>query len=141
MSTTTTEQVCEKCNGTGQYIVDVNHRNGGSSSTHLCECRRQLPPRYGKVYWWTNGTVHSEDFGDSVLLRAYASIDREVPISEDNYVLHRTQDNRHFNNGLTLEVDTCQAPASVVRDFAAWLLKLSDKMDELDRPIPDEVTR
>lgn len=132
---------CPKCNDTGEIVIREQHSHGASIATNLCECRRGLPRRHGKVSWWDSEVVYEEKFRvcDGVLLDSRVSISRELPVSADNFPLHRTNDNSRFSNSIAIEIDCTIAPSDMLREFAAFLLKMADKSDELDQPYPDEV--
>lgn len=142
--------MCDKCNDTGKIVNETGpgpvcdvgggytiQRTGGSASD-LCECRKSLPPRHGKARWWQCETVYSESmttcdgFG-----QVNVTISREVPISEDNYRLHRTVENAYFSCTPTVEIESGPALTSgALRDIAAFLIRMAAKTDELDQPHP-----
>lgn len=115
---------CAKCQGQGAY------------GTRLCDCRKALPPREGRVAWWTLERVFSVDVSipvghDSVSI----SVDAEVPISAENYRVHRhgnryypTLIELHGGGDLTLHACTARALARALLDAA----QAAERIDEAD---------
>lgn len=147
--------VCGKCNDKGSIgthttadpskVADlgggVTVHDGGSYMTSLCECRQSLPPRYGKARWWTLETVHEETWtSPGGLTAATVTIDREVPVSDDNYRLHRTRDNCYFSVTPRVEIESGpdMTPDSLA-ELAAFLSRMADEAKRADEFYPDEV--
>lgn len=66
------------------------------------------------------------------------SFSREVPISDDNFTLHRTAENCHFSVTPRVEIECGPAMTSGnLREIAAFLLRMADKCDDLDKPVPE----
>lgn len=138
-----------KCGGKGSYGVTtppgpempfgdgLTIQQMEGYATHLCVCRLSLPPRDGKAKWWTRGKTHSETFkGTADCLSVTVSIRPELPVSEDNYPLRRTRDNAYYPASLSMEIDGDPLLSSDLRDLAAFLVRMADKADEIDR-VPD----
>lgn len=125
--------VC-RCNGTGQ----IGHDFQGGFTTELCPCRRSLPRRYGRARWWSIETVHADSIELDGLHHVGINVTCEVPISEDNYPLHRTAENSHFRVLADIDADDARMLTSDnLRELAAWLVTKADRMDELDQPYPE----
>lgn len=97
------------CDGTGRIqVIERDDREvpignglilgmGTSWTTRLCECRKSLAPRDGEARWWSSKTVYSESWASSVHQHsAEITVQAEVPVSEDNYVLKRTPENAYY---------------------------------------------
>lgn len=108
----------------------------GGYSTELCQCRRDLPRRFGKASWWWCESVAGETMETGGGLGTVSvHFSREIPISEDNYPLHRTADNCYFSVTPRVEVDCGPAmTADDLRQIAAMFMRMADKCDELDKP-------
>lgn len=139
-----------KCGGTGEIVIELATTtqpmaDGGSvvsggSSTSLCECRRRLPRRHGKVSWWTWADPVSWSFAAAGQwwLKATVTTKQEMPVSEDGYPLHRTLNNAHFNTGASIEIDGEALTSDDLREFAKFLTECADKIDAMDKPVSDE---
>lgn len=133
-------EVC-RCNGTGAMSESEQHADHGQYMTSLCACRRNLPRRDGSVSWWTCESKTwkwcDDIFGpgkgwQTVVVTA----SRELPISEDNYPLHRTTANSYMRASISIEQDGERfLTVDQVRDYANWLLKVVDEIDEYDTPV------
>lgn len=115
---------------------------GGGFSSRLCDCRKNLPPRAGEAWWWSSRdeTIAELQF---VMFdeQAVVSLAVEVPISKDNYVVHRRGDNVYYPVSVQLHVSSDELnwlfPAEA-RALAAALIKAADRADELDGPLAEE---
>jgi hypothetical protein len=131
-----TNEQCSKCNGSGEivHLYKASPKHLVGHSTALCECRASLPRRFGKMSWWTDEALPDEHYEDTWLVEVTAHITREIPVSEDNYALHRTKDNQHFPPVVELDFTNAKFMAAhMVRGLATWLNKLADTMDEYDK--------
>jgi hypothetical protein len=142
-----------RCDGSGKisykHVDDRQYEIGegliaGPWTTwgsHLCECRRELPPREGQARWWTTETVYSSDWSSSVFREtAEITVQAEVPVSEDNYVVHR-RGNRYYPCSVDLNVSSKDLHflfPEEARELARMLVEAADKCDEIDLPDCDE---
>lgn len=140
---------CPKCDN-GKTVEnlqpgpEIRLQTGGSIQhtggfiTHLCECRKSLPPRHGKAQWWSCETIEGGTL-DLNLGEVVVTFSREVPISEDNYLVHRTEENCCYRVTADVQIDLGPVGTSAtLREVAAFLLKMADKCDELDAPHPSD---
>lgn len=134
--------ICTKCSGKGSIGHESKDATGNVTiyTTELCECRRSMPRRYGKASWWHKEIVYTDSLtlvNDELVI----TVDRELPITEGNYPVHRTAENCYFQPLAEISVDEYGLrlrTADDLRELAAWLVKTADKMDELGQPYPDE---
>lgn len=141
MSTTETTRPdalgCGKCQN-GRRTFDIRDAISVASTAELCECRKDLPRRHGIAAWWTTEQVGGDHYEDSMLLEVTASISRELPVSADNYPLHRTTDNCYYPAMVALEFhNSVMLHDTMLRDLAAWLGKLADKLEAMDEPVAE----
>lgn len=136
---------CPNCNGTGQIRHHSKDQIGGLAEvttewTTLCECRASLPSRHGKVSWWTYGKPRTVDMTTADgLTDVSLTWTPELPVSADNYPLHRTLDNAHFVGTISIEVDNGPALTSDgLREIAAFLVRVADDIEKWDEPVADE---
>lgn len=132
------ERICVLCAGTGQMRTMSEERGLGwaseTHSSHLCPCRQALPARDGPAAWWSSETVFSGE-ASTLLGDVYeVSVRAEVPISEDNFRVHR-RGNRYYPtlvdlNGTTLTPENA-------RELALLLLSASDAADTVDKADTD----
>jgi hypothetical protein len=121
------------CNGTGRLLI---HESDAISST-ICPCRMNLQPREGKVAWWTTESMKSMDWKSPTGSSASAVIERERPISEENYKLIRTEENVYFPAMANVQLD-CASYGMVsedLRELAKWLNEVADEVDRIDAEI------
>lgn len=130
---------CSICNGTGCAKHHAKNSDGSSESywTTPCECRTNLPRREGKAAWWTSDKSYSESITTEC---EYCTVDicltPELPISEDNYPLLRTQENCYWPCGIGIEWEGDSVLLSDdLRALAAFFTKMADKADELNKPV------
>jgi hypothetical protein len=147
----TTEQIepCG-CDGTGriQYIdrEPENTRKplgdglyAGPSTTHgtlLCECRRALEPRDGEATWWSSKLIYEAEW-DALVFEPHAevSVMAEVPISADNYVLHRTRENAYWPCSVAVDLSDPEMHwlfPDEARELARLLIEAADAADAYD---------
>ena len=143
---------CE-CGGTGK--IDYVHREPESAAresggviigpattygSRLCECRRTLEPREGEARWWESETVYEAEWSAEVFeLGAEIVVKAEVPISEDNYRLVRSDENRYWPCSVDVELYRGKATASFpglwsheARDLAAKLIAAAEAVEAID---------
>ena len=141
---------CETCGGDGKLVHRTDHSGepwrdiggglqigGGLSITsELCECRKSLPPRDGEARWWTSRTETIAQLQFVMFEeQAVVSLTPEVPVSEDNYVVHRTGENFYYPVSVELRVTSSELRwlfPDEARALAAALVKAADRADELD---------
>lgn len=152
---TTTEITTEPllpcgCDGSGaiRYIerdhpdtnVPIGHGlhigPGATWGTNLCECRNALPPREGKARWWTSKVIHESEWAGSVF-EPYAeiSVRGEVPISDENYVLIRSEDNFYYPTSVSVDFSSAELHwlfPDEARDLAQKLIAAADAADAYD---------
>lgn len=127
------------CNGKGSVSQTEHYGDGGGQYvTSLCKCRRDLPRRDGKVRWWSCDTPKVWKWSDSLdWIHVRVTATRELPVSEDNYPLRRTADNAYMCASVHITRDGDRFLGSdIVREYARWLLKTADEIDEYDAVAP-----
>lgn len=111
------------------------------SGTRLCECRKSLAPRDGEARWWTTETVYSGQWESTVFEhQATIKVDVEIPVSEDNYVLHR-RGNRYYPTTIDLDfsIDWFHSLfPDEARELARLLNEAADAADAIDEPDADK---
>ena len=144
-----------RCDGSGKISYRIDHSDepwrdiggglqiggGVSYTTELCGCRRSLPPRDGDARWWSSRTENIEDiqllmFDEQVRVQLAV----EVPIDEENYVVHRRGDNVYHPVSVQLHVTSNELNwlfPDEARAIAAALVRAADRADELDGPLAD----
>lgn len=148
------ESTCDKCNDTGTLrheigpiMPPVDMGNGvtlesmGGLMSSLCECRKSLPPRHGKAAWWNTEDRLSETYKTIVSDEIHATVNLEVPISIDNYRVHRTRDNAYYPAAITLDLPADNVTFHTVEDlrgFAAFLIKIADQAEKIEEFVPEE---
>lgn len=141
------------CDGTGKIVRRIDHSaepwrdiggglqigGGFSITSELCACRKDLEPRDGEASWWASRT---ETVGQLQFLmfdeQAEVSLAVEVPISDDNYVVHRRGDNVYYPVSVQLHVTSAELNwlfPDEARALAAALVKAADRAEELDGPL------
>lgn len=135
-----TEAVVCKCNGTGRLTYHHKHEpiqadgyriEGSTSGSHLCPCRQVLEPRAGEAAWWTLETVHHE-FWQGGLCSAEFTVQAEVPVSKDNYKVHR-RGNRYWPTSVDVDHEPLRfIDGDEAQQFAAALKRAADKAAEID---------
>jgi hypothetical protein len=148
---------CE-CDGSGKIVRRTDHSDqpwrdiggglqiggGFSITSELCACRKDLEPRDGEASWWSTRkeTVAQLQF-DMFDEQAVVSLDVEVPISDDNYIVHRRGDNVYYPVSVRLHVTSRELNwlfPHEARALAAALVKAADRAEELDGPLAEEPT-
>lgn len=117
--------------------------------TNLCECRTSLEPRDGRARWWTSETVYNGEWEGSVFgIDGSLSVQAEVPISDDNYIVKRPG-NRYYPTLIDLtftrarggyegiEYELPAIFADEARELAARLIEAADAADAIDVPCAD----
>ena len=146
---------CE-CHGSGKIVRRTDHSGepwrdiggglqiggGFSITSELCACRKDLEPRDGEAFWWSSRkeTVAQLQF-DMFDEQAVVSLDVEVPISDDNYIVHRRGDNVYYPVSVLLHVTSQELNwlfPHEARALAAALVKAADRAEELDGPLAEE---
>lgn len=133
---------CDKCDN-GRIVTDnppgepfelesgaVAQVVGGYSS-HLCGCRRSLPPREGDASWWTMNVAlferDAEIFSEAITIK----VTTELPVSEDNYPLVR-KGNRYYPTMIEVGSRTLTVP--IVQDIIAALTEAVKIAEATDAP-------
>lgn len=105
--------------------------------THLCSCRRALPPRDGEARWWSSKTVYSAEWQGVVFEpTAEISVRGEVPVSDENYVLHRTEENFYWPTSVSVtfsDPDMGWLFPDEARELARLLVEAADAADAWDK--------
>jgi hypothetical protein len=136
---------CDKCNDTGKIVHDFVNETGGVTGfwTELCTCRRDLPRRYGRAAWWSMDDAISdthETCAGYVTMTLWSA--PELPVSEDNYPLHRTTENSYFRPGVSIQMEGEDVlTTDDLRALANFMLAFADRVDKRDGPIPDEAVQ
>lgn len=128
------------CNGTGRltYEDQWHPDQPAALCSALCECRKNLPRRHGKAAWWLTENVKTLEWSAATGASASATIDLEVPVSEDNYPLIRTEDNVYFPAlaNVALDCPSYGMTSDDLRQLAKWLTEVADECDRIDEPTP-----
>lgn len=135
------QYTCEKCKDKGMYRFEETSPDGLSTSSGpvLCECRRSLPRREGNARYWVSDdpielTAQAGIYDDaSVTIK----LTPELPVSEDNYPLLRTEENCYYPP--SIEVSSKGRPFFATSDELRVLAKLftdaADKCDSMCEPV------
>lgn len=137
--------MCQTCGGAGtveqrfhEESADGSVRMGGLISS-LCACRASLPPSGGTAAWWTTERVYSATvdlpIGDTSV---EISVRAEVPISAENYRVHR-RGNRYWPTTVRVELDDADLDLlpQTARELAQRLVDAADAADAIDNPDTD----
>lgn len=142
------------CDGSGQikYVErepeTVRRPIGGglelgpmvTHGTHLCRCRWEAEPRVGDARWWTSRSVYSAEWESSVHRHEGEIMVRgEVPVSDENFIVHRTGENFYYPTTIDLDFDQDWLHSlfpDEARDLAAKLVAAADAADAYDE-VPD----
>lgn len=138
------------CDGTGriQYIDREpkgtkkplgNGIYAGPSTTYgtlLCDCRRALEARDGEATWWSSKLIYEAEW-DGVCFEPHADVyvRAEVPISADNYVLHRTRENAYYPCSVSVDFTDPEMHwlfPDEARELARLLTEAADAADAYD---------
>lgn len=145
MTTSTGNPLTCTCGGTGEYTVRDEDGLAGSISTHPCACRLQEPLRYGEARWWSLECMGELEHKSMTGQHEFtATIKRELPMSADNYRLHRTAENIYWPTMADIEGDISSGSwtSDMLRDLATWLNQVADEVDRTDAPeTPTGATR
>lgn len=145
---------CE-CDGSGKIVRREDHSGepwrdignglqiggGFSITSELCACRKDLEPRDGDARWWSS---RDEPIGQLQFVmfneQAVVLLSVEVPVSEDNYIVHRRGDNVYHPVSVQLHVTSDELNwlfPDEARALAAALVKAADRAEELDGPLAE----
>lgn len=127
---------CPLCDATGRVVQEHSGDGWRTTTSHLCACRRDLPPTQGDVAWWTTETTPTATIL-MALGRAQVAVETERPVSEDSRRLVRHPGNQLYPSFVEVSLpygrDRQSMLADEARRLAAALIAAADLADQRDR--------